>query len=953
MADRDGVTFAWLLRRLRTEEGKTQEELADAAGVSPRTISDLERGVNRRAQSETARLLADALQLTGPVRLAFEAAARGHGRDGSASSIEELRTASILASVATQGGTRNPVGPILRQLREAAGLTQESVASNLNWSPSRVSRIENGITVLPDSELARLLELYNADEDLKNEIIAAVELLKFAAAEARSKESTESVDLDSSLLIPGYVTEAPEGPDLLGVKQDASALAVLLTARNLNPPLALGLFGDWGSGKTFFMKTLERKIAALADDAADEDNLFCRSVVSVWFNAWHYSRADLWTSLIHHIFVSLLGDTSAPQRILDDALAEVEGIREVKTAAAFRVAEAQHNTERAIEGLNRVAIEHEQANRDASHVNSKDIWAAVSADDEILQDFNEAASMIGFPAVGANAREISEAVAEASEAVSSARFLMATAGRWKSPLILGLTIAALISVGGLIVASKVGWTHNWLGPVFASISQLAAICSGAAVWIARQASLARQLLEPAEKIKRQLNERLAAARAIQQEEILSARERLRQAEIELEHARDALKMAEGREAAAQEQLHDLSGPRLLERYLSERIQSVEYNRYLGPVALAHRDLRDLESYLRSAADGHGRLIDRIVLYIDDLDRCSTAIVVKVLEAVHLLLALPLFVVVVGVDSRWLAKSLSEERSLLTLSRAPSAGDAYLSATSADYLDKIFQLSYELPEITPERCSDLLTYAALQTQPQVPYVQANSTRSPFMPVASQASDSIQASEDTYDLSNGHKLQDDHIAASEALVLDTQELQLLKVVAPLLSSSPRRAKRFVNIYRVIKSRAMADPLTRQRLNDTGAASMMILAALAVGLPEVVPTMIHSAAEGQSVRQWLETRVAPSAIGAESRRLTAFLSSAHSLADIPILDILQWISIVRPYAWPPAAGAITLEELQISSAKTCEEIAVTGRALMPRTGSSAGALRGRVDVQTAEPD
>ena len=42
-------------------------------------------------------------------------------------------------------------------------------------------------------------------------------------------------------------------------------------------------------------------------------------------------------------------------------------------------------------------------------------------------------------------------------------------------------------------------------------------------------------------------------------------------------------------------------------------------------------------------------IDRIVVYIDDLDRCPPDRVVQVLEAVQLLLAVPLFVVVVAVD----------------------------------------------------------------------------------------------------------------------------------------------------------------------------------------------------------------------------------------------------------------------------------------------------------------
>jgi tetratricopeptide (TPR) repeat protein/transcriptional regulator with XRE-family HTH domain len=71
------VSFAGLLRRLRAEAGLTQEELAEAAGVGARTVSDLERGVALTARKETARLLADALGLDGAVRVSFEAAARG------------------------------------------------------------------------------------------------------------------------------------------------------------------------------------------------------------------------------------------------------------------------------------------------------------------------------------------------------------------------------------------------------------------------------------------------------------------------------------------------------------------------------------------------------------------------------------------------------------------------------------------------------------------------------------------------------------------------------------------------------------------------------------------------------------------------------------------------------------------------------------------------------------
>src|SRR5579862_494017 len=71
-------SFAGLLRQLRAEAKLTQEELAAAAGVSLRSVSNLERGINRTAHKDTATLLAGALGLTGPTAEAFVAAARGN-----------------------------------------------------------------------------------------------------------------------------------------------------------------------------------------------------------------------------------------------------------------------------------------------------------------------------------------------------------------------------------------------------------------------------------------------------------------------------------------------------------------------------------------------------------------------------------------------------------------------------------------------------------------------------------------------------------------------------------------------------------------------------------------------------------------------------------------------------------------------------------------------------------
>ena len=77
MAEPPALGFGDLLRQLRAGARLTQEELAEAAGLSPRSVSDLERGINRTARRDTAVLLAGALGLAEPVRAVFVAAARG------------------------------------------------------------------------------------------------------------------------------------------------------------------------------------------------------------------------------------------------------------------------------------------------------------------------------------------------------------------------------------------------------------------------------------------------------------------------------------------------------------------------------------------------------------------------------------------------------------------------------------------------------------------------------------------------------------------------------------------------------------------------------------------------------------------------------------------------------------------------------------------------------------
>jgi transcriptional regulator with XRE-family HTH domain len=130
------VTFAALLRKLRTDAGLTQEELAAAATVSARSVSDLERGINLTARKDTARLLADALNLTGPARDAFEAVARGLAPAG------EFSPDGLVAGISQAGPSAGLAAATRTLPRDIASFTgRESELGRLEGAAARSAAV--------------------------------------------------------------------------------------------------------------------------------------------------------------------------------------------------------------------------------------------------------------------------------------------------------------------------------------------------------------------------------------------------------------------------------------------------------------------------------------------------------------------------------------------------------------------------------------------------------------------------------------------------------------------------------------------------------------------------------------------------------------------------------------------------------------------------------------------
>ncbi|MBI4785198.1 MAG: caspase family protein [Oscillatoriophycideae cyanobacterium NC_groundwater_1537_Pr4_S-0.65um_50_18] len=104
-----------------------------------------------------------------------------------------------------------------------------------------------------------------------------------------------------------------EGEDLLGIKTEVEALAEMLLLRDVELPLAVGILGGWGTGKSYIMNLMQQRMTEIrrqqvqADQAWSENQLFpyVGHIYQIKFDAWTYARSNLWSSLMETIFVEL------------------------------------------------------------------------------------------------------------------------------------------------------------------------------------------------------------------------------------------------------------------------------------------------------------------------------------------------------------------------------------------------------------------------------------------------------------------------------------------------------------------------------------------------------------------------------------------------------------------------------------------------------------------------
>ncbi|MFI0719782.1 P-loop NTPase fold protein [Streptomyces sp. NPDC021224] len=688
------------------------------------------------------------------------------------------------------------------------------------------------------------------------------QLLLAVGSDEGSIQLWEAVEDRAVPRLPAYRSDALGVADELARSDEARALAELVTARSARPPLAVGLFGDWGEGKSHFLGLVQEQV----DTVARAGNpLAHHAVRQVRFNAWHYAETGLWASLVAELFAQLAsppgtGDPGGAQRSMSRLTAELVSARGLRT----RLDAARRRRDRLEEALR-----------------ERNLWDALSPEQQ-----RQVTDLVGEDALSARLyRQAAIGASAVQERLFTLRTVLRGVGTARMAVFLALPVVVAVA-GGLLTTlgtSRRPWSGSFLGVLPLLLG---------AEWLRGRFGETRTRLQGAWYSVRRIVEK-------QRARLLTAAE-----------------VAAAEVAALERQMQDLTAAGQLAGLIGDRAAAGDYRSQLGVMTQIREDFQRMADLLGRAAapdegadagsggedgsgagaapGGNGRggrhgpddpgardeaddalpQIDRIIIYVDDLDRCPPARVVEMLEAIHLLLAVELFVVVVAIDPRWLLRAISAHYRDV-LDAMPGEGAAGMGAsTPAQYLEKIFQVVLTLPALDAggyaRMIDKLVGVRDDRTPPPAP---PGASPPPPGPGAARASGGADAASDRVVAGD----EDDMALAvprvdtvrvverTDPLTLEPDELALLRLLGPPhLVATPRAVTRLANSYGLLtalrRTHREAD-LAQAGPGAAGAppyrAGMVLLAAL-VAYPALGPALclhLHAEATARPDAAWAD--------------------------------------------------------------------------------------------------
>ena len=124
----------------------------------------------------------------------------------------------------------------------------------------------------------------------------------------------------------------------------------------------------------------------------------------------------------------------------------------------------------------------------------------------------------------------------------------------------------------------------------------------------------------------------------------------------------------------------------------------------SPQSLYYAAFQELSA---AFADVKSAGLSRIIVFVDDLDRCLPERALTVLESMKLFFDMPGFVFVVGLDQRIVESAVQTK----FVAQQDDGGSKSGNQAEREYLNKIFQVPYTLPAMAPAQLTELLAWLA--------------------------------------------------------------------------------------------------------------------------------------------------------------------------------------------------------------------------------------------------
>lgn len=592
----------------------------------------------------------------------------------------------------------------------------------------------------------------------------------------------------------------------MGFRDEARAAAELICLKS-SGALALGVFGDWGSGKSSFLLLMENEIqnlcAAVRDTAASlpgRRSPFIENAKCVRFNVWEYNDSQLLLSLANRTF-----DTLNNKRV------EEEIARELKGA----VLNWRNSSKGVQEALQRAEQDKHSAMKEivaANEVSKTDKWTAWK---KALQAFNTQlkTNLTSDETEASTPRPLAFVLRDQVESgvrdfdvwliMKDLKDLRNVPAQVRGAMVGFATIAGIFAIlafqgGKLPLAPLLAFVAGAL-PLLNHARKLAAIAADYARDVAAAERKQKAAMRDAE-----LN------RAQADEEIDRKQRELATLDAKLDRfaggTRDQRYDYFLSESSLLQQLSDEAGLTSRVRRAFEVLNNMIRDKQKSVVPQAEQPsdddaMREKEESVRARSS----LPEKIVFFIDELDRCRAKQVVRMLEAIHLLLAFENFTVVVAVDSRWL------EGALLTVFERELASTRRKDDIVHEYIEKIIQvpirvrgLTFEPGQKTPNKRPPSGSYVDLirALAPQLELGDGEDYREIGVNDVSHG-DGSDTRVVPLAIKPASVPKADARAAAERAVLTSNEVSDLELMGPFVGTSPRTVKRFVNVYRLIRA------------------------------------------------------------------------------------------------------------------------------------------------------